>query len=70
MNVGDKVMHIKVISHLQSWVKSRGSNHKNSFDVLSIKQIKIENRIKDMLSIADASACYGKYQENKKILVV
>lgn len=68
MNVGDKVMHIKVISHLQSWVKSRGSNHKNSFDVLSIKQIKIENRIKDMLSIADASACYGKYQENKKNL--
>lgn len=64
MNVGDKVMHIKVISHLQSWVKSRGSNHKNSFDVLSVKQMKIENRIKEMLSIADASACYERDKEN------
>ncbi|AQM21017.1 MULTISPECIES: RhoGAP domain-containing protein [Vibrio] len=57
-------MHIKVISHLQSWVKSRGSNHKNSFDVLSVKQMKIENRIKEMLSIADASACYERDKEN------
>lgn len=64
MNVGDKVMHIKVISHLQSWVKSRGSNHKNSFDVLSVKQMKIENRIKEMLSIADASACYERDKED------
>lgn len=57
-------MHIKVISHLQSWVKSRGSNHKNSFDVLSVKQMKIENRIKEMLSIADASACYERDKED------
>lgn len=57
-------MHIKVISHLQSWVNSIGSNHKNSFDVLSVKQIKIENRIKEMLSIADASACYERDKED------
>ncbi|OXX32626.1 hypothetical protein B9J90_16835 [Vibrio sp. V09_P4A23P171] len=61
-------MNIKIISHLQSWVNSIGSSHKNSFDVLSIKQKKIENRIKEMLSIADASACYEKYQQNKKAL--
>lgn len=57
-------MNIKIVSHLQSWVSSIGSSHKNSFDVLSIKQMKIENRIKEMLSITDVSSYYERYKED------
>ncbi|MDY7588551.1 hypothetical protein [Vibrio cholerae] len=57
-------MNIEIVSHLQSWVNSIGSSHKNSFDVLSIKQMKIENLIKEMLSITDVSAYYERYKED------
>lgn len=57
-------MNIKIVSHFQSWVNSIVSSHKNSFDVLSIKQKKIETRIKEMLTIIDVSACYERYKED------